>query len=47
MSDFNFGGTDDESAEIKKLNAEVVSQLHILAMVLLTVANLRCAARGP
>lgn len=25
MSDFNFGGTDEESAEIKKLNAEVVS----------------------
>jgi hypothetical protein len=25
MSDFNYGGTDEESAEIKKLNAEVVS----------------------
>lgn len=24
MSDFNYGGTDEESAEIKKLNAEVV-----------------------
>ncbi len=24
MSDFNFGGTDEESAEIKSLNAEVV-----------------------
>lgn len=27
MSDFNYGGTDEESAEIKKLNAEVVSNL--------------------
>ena len=27
MSDFNFGGTDEESAEIKQLNAEVVRQL--------------------
>jgi 2-methylisocitrate lyase-like PEP mutase family enzyme len=27
MSDFNFGGTDEESAEIKKLNAEVVRYL--------------------
>jgi pre-mRNA-processing factor 39 len=25
MSDFNYGGTDEESAEIKKLKAEVVS----------------------
>jgi hypothetical protein len=25
MSDFNYGGTDEESAEIKKLNSEVVS----------------------
>lgn len=25
MGDFNYGGTDEESAEIKKLNAEVVS----------------------
>jgi pre-mRNA-processing factor 39 len=24
MSDFNYGGTDEESAEIKKLDAEVV-----------------------
>jgi hypothetical protein len=28
MSDFNFGGTDEESAEIKKLNAEVVCDLY-------------------
>lgn len=27
MSDFNYGGTDEESAEIKKLNAEVVSSV--------------------
>jgi len=27
MSDFNYGGTEEESAEIKKLNAEVVSFL--------------------
>ena len=27
MGDFNFGGTDEESAEIKKLNNEVVSRL--------------------
>lgn len=25
MGDFHYGGTDEESAEIKKLNAEVVS----------------------
>ena len=25
MSEFNYGGTDEESAEIKKLNVEVVS----------------------
>jgi len=29
MSDFNYGGTEEESAEIKKLNAEVVSPLSI------------------
>ena len=29
MSDFNYGGTDEESAEIKKLNAEVVS-IHLV-----------------
>jgi pre-mRNA-processing factor 39 len=27
MSDFNYGGTDEESAEIKKLNAEVVCRV--------------------
>jgi hypothetical protein len=25
MADFHYGGTDEESAEIKKLNAEIVS----------------------
>lgn len=25
MADFHYGGTEDESAEIRKLNAEVVS----------------------
>jgi hypothetical protein len=27
MADFHYGGTDEESAEIKKLNAEIVSHL--------------------
>jgi hypothetical protein len=27
MADFHYGGTDEESAEIKKLNAEIVSYL--------------------
>lgn len=40
MSDFNYGGTDEESAEIKKLNAEVVCP--ILSAVL-TPANCMCA----
>jgi len=31
MSDINYGGTDEESAEIKKLNAEVVSQSPIVS----------------
>ena len=25
MADYSFGGTDEENAELKKLNAEVVS----------------------
>jgi hypothetical protein len=25
MADFHYGGTDEESAEIKKLNTEIVS----------------------
>lgn len=29
MADYSFGGTDEENAELKKLNAEVVS-LYIL-----------------
>jgi pre-mRNA-processing factor 39 len=31
MGDFHFGGTDEESAEIKKLNAEVVSHTSLLS----------------
>jgi hypothetical protein len=27
MGDFNYGGTDEESAEIKKLNTEIVSSI--------------------
>lgn len=27
MGDFHYGGTEEESAEIRKLNAEVVSKL--------------------
>lgn len=27
MADFSFGGTDEENAELKKLNAEVVCPL--------------------
>jgi len=40
MSDFNYGGTDEESAEIKKLDAEVVCHsdlkaVHIRSLTLL------------
>ena len=45
MSDFNYGGTDEESAEIKKLNAEVVSILKASYVTRCSVANMR-AARG-
>jgi hypothetical protein len=34
MADFHYGGTDEESAEIKKLNAEIVSYLRPAATVL-------------
>ena len=27
MADYSFGGSDEENAELKKLNAEVVSDL--------------------
>ena len=27
MGDYNFGGSDEENAELKKLNAEVVCEL--------------------
>ena len=29
MADYSFGGTDEENAELKKLNAEVVRQAHV------------------
>lgn len=29
MADYSFGGTDEENAELKKLNAEVVSSQHL------------------
>jgi len=28
MADYSFGGTDEENAELKKLNAEVVRSGH-------------------
>lgn len=34
MADFHYGGTDEESAEIKKLNAEIVSYVHLVATIL-------------
>jgi hypothetical protein len=43
MSDFNFGGTDEESAEIKKLNVEVVSQLHPPSNLLSLEMLISCA----
>lgn len=30
MADYSFGGTDEENAELKKLNAEVVSLYHLI-----------------
>ena len=32
MADFTFGGTDEENAELRKLNAEVVSRKHFTEM---------------
>lgn len=34
MADYSFGGTDEENAELKKLNAEVVSPQHLLTLYL-------------
>lgn len=45
MSDFNYGGSDEESAEIKKLNAEVVSYTQD-ATSTFTLADLIAPARG-
>jgi hypothetical protein len=39
MGDFNFGGTDEESAEIKKLNTDVVSHLHLFRLYRKAAAN--------
>jgi len=33
MADYSFGGTDEENAELKKLNAEVVRTSERLATV--------------
>lgn len=33
MADYNFGGTDEENAELKKLNAEVVSTVVLDALL--------------
>jgi len=30
MAEYSFGGTDEENAELKKLNAEVVRLQHLL-----------------
>ncbi len=30
MADYNFGGSEEENAELKKLNAEVVSCVYLL-----------------
>lgn len=43
MADYNYGGTDEESAEIKKLNNEVVSRLMRLGYYDAS-ANLRLVA---
>jgi hypothetical protein len=38
MADFHYGGTDEESAEIKKLNAEVVSRVSfVFQLIVFTV----------
>jgi len=46
MSDYNYGGTDEESAEIKKLKTDVVSEFPS-PRYLLHLLNLRRIARGP
>ncbi len=39
MADFHYGGTDEESAEIKKLNAEIVSYPLTAGIILVKPAN--------
>jgi hypothetical protein len=39
MADFHYGGTDEESAEIKKLNAEIVSSVLLAANIMENLAN--------
>ena len=33
MADYSFGGTDEENAELKKLNAEVVSSRRMTYLI--------------
>ena len=40
MADYSFGGSDEENAELKKLEAEVVGRSY--KMVRITVANKSC-----
>lgn len=42
---FNYGGTDEESAEIKKLNAEVVSQVALENVYYVVPALIFCVAQ--
>ena len=37
MADYSFGGTDEENAELKKLNAEVVCLNHAFDTYLMRV----------
>lgn len=36
MADYSFGGTDEENAELKKLNAEVVCLCFLSKKIVLT-----------
>ena len=37
MADYSFGGTDEENAELKKLNAEVVCLTHASGTYLIQI----------
>lgn len=39
MADLHFAGTEEENAELKKLNAEVVSQLKTLILLIMMDAD--------